>query len=60
MREEGPLEAGAEQQGRGPLPPRPDADVPGGKVIARADVADALPGTLTDPSAECHAVGVAA
>ncbi|MGO4460616.1 NAD(P)-dependent oxidoreductase [Streptomyces sp. M-16] len=37
-----------------------DANVPGGKVIARADVADALLSTLTDPSTECHAVGVAA
>ncbi|MFE9217923.1 NAD(P)-dependent oxidoreductase [Streptomyces lavendulae] len=37
-----------------------DANVPGGKVIARADVADALLSTLTDPSTEHHALGVAA
>ncbi|MCX5196609.1 NAD(P)H-binding protein [Streptomyces sp. NBC_00249] len=37
-----------------------DANVPGGKVIARADVADALLTTLTDPSTAGHAVGVAA
>ncbi|MCX5379005.1 NAD(P)-dependent oxidoreductase [Streptomyces sp. NBC_00091] len=37
-----------------------DANVPGGKVIARADVADALLTTLTDPSTAGHALGVAA
>ncbi|MET9608832.1 NAD(P)H-binding protein [Streptomyces sp. NPDC006512] len=37
-----------------------DANVPGGKHIARADVADALLTTLTDPSTVGHAVGVAA
>ncbi|MFI5760607.1 NAD(P)-dependent oxidoreductase [Streptomyces sp. NPDC051563] len=37
-----------------------DANVPGGKVIARADVADALLASLSDPSAAGHAIGVAA
>ncbi|MFF3210359.1 NAD(P)-dependent oxidoreductase [Streptomyces sp. NPDC002886] len=37
-----------------------DANVPGGKVIARADVADALLTTLSDPSTSGHAIGVAA
>lgn len=37
-----------------------DANVPGGKVIARADVADALLATLTDPSTAGHAIGIAA
>ncbi|MFJ4779570.1 NAD(P)-dependent oxidoreductase [Streptomyces sp. NPDC088762] len=37
-----------------------DGNVPGGKVIARADVADALLTTLTDPSTTGHAIGVAA
>ncbi|MFD0359389.1 NAD(P)H-binding protein [Streptomyces sp. NPDC127110] len=37
-----------------------DANVPGGKVIARADVADALLSVLGDPSVARHAVGVAA
>lgn len=37
-----------------------DGNVPGGKVIARADVADALLTTLTDPSTSRHAMGVAA
>ncbi|MET9960782.1 NAD(P)H-binding protein [Streptomyces sp. NPDC006326] len=36
------------------------ANVPGGRVIARADVADALLKSLTDPSTLHHAVGVAA
>ncbi|MDA5284407.1 NAD(P)-dependent oxidoreductase [Streptomyces sp. NPDC054904] len=37
-----------------------DANVPGGKVIARGDVADALLSTLTDPSTAGHALGIAA
>ncbi|MEU9299361.1 NAD(P)H-binding protein [Streptomyces sp. NPDC048269] len=37
-----------------------DGNVPGGKVIARADVADALLTALTDPSATGHTIGVAA
>lgn len=37
-----------------------DANVPGGKVISRADVADALLTTLSDPSTSGHAIGVAA
>ncbi|MEU3725000.1 NAD(P)H-binding protein [Streptomyces sp. NPDC031705] len=37
-----------------------DANVPGGKVIARADVADALLTTLTDPATAGHALGIAA
>ncbi|MFF4579029.1 NAD(P)-dependent oxidoreductase [Streptomyces sp. NPDC001389] len=37
-----------------------DANVPGGRVIARADVATALLDTLSDPSTTGHAVGVAA
>ncbi|GLX19993.1 MULTISPECIES: NAD(P)-dependent oxidoreductase [Streptomyces] len=37
-----------------------DANVPGGKVIARADVADALLSVLADPATSRHAVGVAA
>ncbi|MFD8147434.1 NAD(P)-dependent oxidoreductase [Streptomyces sp. NPDC059708] len=37
-----------------------DANVPGGRVIARADVATALLDTLSDPVSEGHAVGVAA
>ncbi|MFD6886605.1 NAD(P)-dependent oxidoreductase [Streptomyces sp. NPDC059957] len=37
-----------------------DANVPGGKVIARADVADALLTALSDPSTSGHAIGVAA
>ncbi|MFZ3469521.1 NAD(P)-dependent oxidoreductase [Streptomyces sp. 4.24] len=37
-----------------------DANVPGGKVIARADVADALLTTLSDPATSHHAIGVAA
>ncbi|MFF8262860.1 NAD(P)-dependent oxidoreductase [Streptomyces virginiae] len=36
-----------------------DANVPGGRVIPRADVADALLASLTDPSCTGHAVGVA-
>ncbi|MFF2788425.1 NAD(P)-dependent oxidoreductase [Streptomyces sp. NPDC058049] len=36
-----------------------DANVPGGRVIPRADVADALLATLTDPACAGHAVGVA-
>ncbi|MFD8984833.1 NAD(P)-dependent oxidoreductase [Streptomyces sp. NPDC059564] len=36
-----------------------DANVPGGKVIPRADVADALLTTLTDPTTAGHALGVA-
>ncbi|MFB7264917.1 NAD(P)-dependent oxidoreductase [Streptomyces nojiriensis] len=36
-----------------------DANVPGGRVIPRADVADALLSVLTDPSCSGHAVGVA-
>ncbi|MFF4321853.1 NAD(P)-dependent oxidoreductase [Streptomyces sp. NPDC001568] len=36
-----------------------DANVPGGKVIARGDVADALLSTLTDPSTVGHALGIA-
>ncbi|WP_328298018.1 NAD(P)H-binding protein [Streptomyces sp. NBC_00435] len=37
-----------------------DANVPGGRFIARADVADALLTTLSDPSTAGHAIGVAA
>ncbi|RPF39958.1 putative NADH-flavin reductase [Streptomyces sp. Ag109_G2-6] len=37
-----------------------DANVPGGRVIARADVATALLDVLSDPSTTGHAVGVAA
>lgn len=37
-----------------------DANVPGGRTISRADVADALLTTLSDPAASGHAVGVAA
>lgn len=37
-----------------------DANVPAGRVIARADVATALLDTLSDPSTAGHAVGVAA
>ncbi|MFE9564644.1 NAD(P)-dependent oxidoreductase [Streptomyces sp. NPDC006487] len=37
-----------------------DANVPGGKVIGRADVADALLTTLSDPSTSGHAIGIAA
>ncbi|MEW1634878.1 SDR family oxidoreductase [Streptomyces sp. NPDC093801] len=37
-----------------------DANVPGGRVIARADVATALLDTLSDPSTAGHALGVAA
>ncbi|MFH7596259.1 SDR family oxidoreductase [Streptomyces racemochromogenes] len=37
-----------------------DANVPGGRVIARADVATALLDTLSDPSTAGRAVGVAA
>lgn len=37
-----------------------DANVPGGRVIARADVATALLDTLSDPSTTGHALGVAA
>ncbi|MFF3015100.1 NAD(P)-dependent oxidoreductase [Streptomyces sp. NPDC057939] len=37
-----------------------DGNVPGGKVIARGDVADALLSTLTDPSTVGHALGIAA
>ncbi|MEU8775329.1 NAD(P)H-binding protein [Streptomyces sp. NPDC048606] len=37
-----------------------DANVPGGKVISRADVADALLSTLNDPATAGHALGVAA
>ncbi|MFJ8213099.1 NAD(P)-dependent oxidoreductase [Streptomyces sp. NPDC096033] len=37
-----------------------DANVPGGRVIARADVATALLDLLSDPSTAGHAVGVAA
>ncbi|WKD35223.1 NAD(P)-dependent oxidoreductase [Streptomyces xanthophaeus] len=36
-----------------------DANVPGGRVIPRADVADALLAALTDPDCAGHAVGVA-
>uniref|UniRef100_A0AAU2JP10 NAD(P)H-binding protein n=1 Tax=Streptomyces sp. NBC_00049 TaxID=2903617 RepID=A0AAU2JP10_9ACTN len=36
-----------------------DANVLGGRVIPRADVADALLTTLTDPATAGHAVGVA-
>ncbi|MEU9799893.1 NAD(P)H-binding protein [Streptomyces sp. NPDC051000] len=36
-----------------------DANVPGGKSIARADVADALLSTLADPTTIGHAVGIA-
>ncbi|MGW7346705.1 NAD(P)-dependent oxidoreductase [Streptomyces sp. NPDC054854] len=36
-----------------------DANVPGGKVIARGDVADALLSALTDPSTAGHAMGIA-
>ncbi|MFG2709728.1 NAD(P)-dependent oxidoreductase [Streptomyces goshikiensis] len=36
-----------------------DANVPGGTVIPRADVADALLATLTDPTTPGHALGVA-
>ncbi|KOU87388.1 MULTISPECIES: NAD(P)-dependent oxidoreductase [unclassified Streptomyces] len=36
-----------------------DANVPGGRVIPRADVADALLTALTDPSCTGRAVGVA-
>ncbi|MEU4357999.1 NAD(P)H-binding protein [Streptomyces virginiae] len=36
-----------------------DANVPGGRVIPRADVADALLASLKDPSCTGHAVGVA-
>ncbi|MFG2877919.1 NAD(P)-dependent oxidoreductase [Streptomyces sp. NPDC048337] len=36
-----------------------DANVLGGRVIPRADVADALLTTLTDPTTARHAVGVA-
>ncbi|MFJ6051797.1 NAD(P)H-binding protein [Streptomyces sp. NPDC092307] len=35
------------------------ANVPGGSVIPRADVADALLTALTDPACTCRAVGVA-
>ncbi|MFF2195633.1 NAD(P)-dependent oxidoreductase [Streptomyces sp. NPDC058157] len=37
-----------------------DGNVPGGRVIARADVATALLDILSDPASEGHAVGVAA
>ncbi|MBT2450098.1 NAD(P)H-binding protein [Streptomyces sp. ISL-43] len=37
-----------------------DANVPGGKVVSRADVADALLTTLSDPSTAGHAIGIAA
>ncbi|MBT2402272.1 MULTISPECIES: NAD(P)-dependent oxidoreductase [unclassified Streptomyces] len=37
-----------------------DANVPAGRFIARADVADALLTSLSDPSTTGHAVGVAA
>lgn len=37
-----------------------DANVRGGKVIGRADVADALLTTLSDPSTSGHAIGIAA
>ncbi|MEU3317273.1 SDR family oxidoreductase [Streptomyces sp. NPDC048387] len=37
-----------------------DANVPAGRVIARADVATALLDTLSDPTTAGHAVGVAA
>ncbi|MGW6710175.1 NAD(P)-dependent oxidoreductase [Streptomyces sp. NPDC054956] len=37
-----------------------DANVPGGKVISRADVADALLTTLSDPTTAGHAIGIAA
>ncbi|MFE2146651.1 NAD(P)-dependent oxidoreductase [Streptomyces sp. NPDC059456] len=36
------------------------ANVPGGRTISRADVADALLASLTDPATAGHAVGVAA
>ncbi|MFJ8015841.1 NAD(P)-dependent oxidoreductase [Streptomyces sp. NPDC096339] len=36
-----------------------DGNVRGGRVIPRADVADALLVSLTDPATACHAVGVA-
>ncbi|MEU8462852.1 NAD(P)H-binding protein [Streptomyces sp. NPDC029003] len=36
-----------------------DGNVPGGRVIPRADVADALLTTLTDPATAGHALGVA-
>ncbi len=36
------------------------ANVPGARVISRADVADALLASLTDPSTAGQAVGVAA
>ncbi|MCX4525253.1 MULTISPECIES: NAD(P)-dependent oxidoreductase [unclassified Streptomyces] len=36
-----------------------DANVPGGTVIPRADVADALLTTLSDPTTTRHAVGIA-
>lgn len=36
-----------------------DGNVPGGRSIPRADVADALLTTLADPSTQGHAIGVA-
>ncbi|MDJ0381368.1 NAD(P)H-binding protein [Streptomyces sp. G-G2] len=37
-----------------------DANLPGGRSIARADVADALLTTLTDPATAGHTLGIAA
>ncbi|CAM5398668.1 NADH-flavin reductase [Streptomyces avidinii] len=36
-----------------------DGNVPGGRSIARADVADALLSALSDPAASGHAIGIA-